>query len=369
MSRTVAEVGPGAADRGVDGPASFETMDGLPVAGDAPESSPGLPHAGNIAEGSPGLPVTRDSPPSLPCLVLAPEDARPNEANPADEPYPAIGEVVAGRYRIRRLVGSGGMGAVFEAEQLDPPRRVALKVLHPHLAQDRDHKQRFHREAHAAMRLSQPGSVAVYEQGEWAGTIYIVMEFLEGRSLDGVIFEEGPLPVARATDIVLQICDVLIEAHGLGILHGDLKPANVILLGGGNGRERVKVVDFGLALPLVHRQKRTLRTEGMVTGTPAYMPPEQLRGEALDVRSDLYSLGVIFYEMLCGKLPFIGTIAEYLVQTLAVDPLPPSKLRPVTLPPALEGLVMWAIAKRPQDRPGSVAEFARALRALDAAPG
>ncbi|MBM4321532.1 MAG: serine/threonine protein kinase, partial [Deltaproteobacteria bacterium] len=295
-------------------------------------------------------------------------DGLPVAADEPEELRPAVGEVVASRYLIRRLVGCGAIGRVYEAEQLDLSRRVALKVLHPHLAEDPFHKRRFYREARMASWLNQPGSVIVYDHGEWDGQIYIAMEFLEGRSLEQIIYDEAPLAVARSADLVLQIGDVLAEAHGLGVLHRDLKPANIIVLPGPDGQERAKVVDFGMALLLDHQRHGPRHgKEELLVGTPAYMPPEQYLGEELDQRSDLYSLGVIFYEMLCGRLPFQGGIAEYLVQVLHKDPLPPSKINPeVKLPNSLEQLVLWAMAKQPRDRPASVEEFSRVLRAIQA---
>ncbi|MDY0059877.1 MAG: serine/threonine-protein kinase [Myxococcota bacterium] len=312
-------------------------------------------------------------PPSLPGFssgespLLTPLEVPGNRLPPPLPPAALdelIGLLVAERYLVQRLVGSGGMGRVYEASQIDLQRRVALKVLHAHHATDPRHKERFHREARAASRLAHPGSVIVHDFGEWAGRLYLTMEFLEGISLDKLLREGGAFPLARALHIALQVGEVLVAAHAQGVLHRDLKPGNILLLPGPGGLDQVKVVDFGLALLLDRGEKRLTR-EGAVVGTPAYMAPEQFREQEVDARSDLYSLGVLLFELLTGQLPFAGATAEYMVQTLYLDPPSPARLAPDQgIPEALEQLILRLLAKSKEARPDSAAEVVAELRGL-----
>src|SRR5688572_29780743 len=224
--------------------------------------------------------------------------------------YPLIGQVVGGRYHIVSLIGEGGMGIVYKAEQRlgSAVRRVAVKTLHAELSRDPSITARFHREVGTVAQLEHPNTVRVYDFGSTDdGTLYIAMEFLDGRALNKVIETEGVLEPKRVAHLLRQITGSLDEAHRQGIVHRDLKPENVLLIERAGEKDVVKLVDFGIAARTesADREKeQKLTQQGMVLGTPPYMSPEQFTGRALDARSDVYSLGVMVYEMLTGQLPF-----------------------------------------------------------------
>lgn len=298
-------------------------------------------------------------------------DAPAPEAPPARATDPLVGRLVADRFQIERLVGEGGMGRVYRANQVELDRPVALKVLHPSLATSADQKARFHREARAASRLAHPHSVVVYDFGEWEGQLYIAMEYLPGRTLAALLDAEWPLAPTRVVHLLAEVCDVLAAAHGAGMLHRDLKPENIVVLTGPGGEEQVKVVDFGLAILQEGEGRGRLTQEGVISGTPAYMSPEQCRGRGLDGRSDLYSLGVVLYELLSGEVPFGGDApVEVLVQHLFNPPRPPSEVAPeANVDPGLEALALAALSKSPEERPADAVAFRAALRAaLEASP-
>src|ERR1700761_3266418 len=225
------------------------------------------------------------------------------ESNRPEDPL--LGCTLPGGYRVTHMVGVGGMGRVYCAEQVALGRTVAVKVVHPHLADDELAAARFLNEARTASRLSHPNSVAIFDFGRTDdGQPYIVMEYLRGRDLARVADDEGPLPLRRTVDILRQTLAPLDEAHALGVVHRDLKPDNIVLEPMRSGLDFVKVVDFGLAKvldrdapPGLHG---VLTQPGLVCGTPEYMSPEQARGDELDGRSDLYSLGVVLFEVLAG---------------------------------------------------------------------
>jgi len=282
-----------------------------------------------------------------------------------DEGAELLGRVVAGRYRIERLLGRGGMGRVFAARQLDLERPVALKVLHDHLARDPRQVRRFRREAQVTSQLVHPACVTLHDFGEWEGHLYLAMELLQGESLAERLQQGEALPTTRALEVALQVCQALDFAHQAGVLHRDVKPGNVVLTRGPGGQVQAKVLDFGLALLLGEERDQRLTGEGVVMGTPAYMSPEQVQGLALDGRSDLYSLGVLLYEMLVGQLPFQGTTVSYLVQVLYLEPEPlASRSAGISIPAGVEALVMQCLAKRADDRPASAAEVVQRLESL-----
>ncbi|MCC6874415.1 MAG: protein kinase [Sandaracinaceae bacterium] len=260
------------------------------------------------------------------------------------------------------------MGAVYKAEQPEMRRFVAIKILHPRYLSRQDLVTRFKREARAMSHLSHPNTARVFLYGQLDdGACYFVMEYLEGRNLAQTVRAEGPMDPVRAINIMIQACGALEEAHRVGIVHRDLKPENIFLTSQGGIADFPKVLDFGLA-KISERQMRPgsliLTQEGMVFGTPEFMSPEQARGETLDGRSDIYSLGVILYELLTGKLPFeAGQPMEYIQKHIKETPIPLSQRAPQRVfPPGLEAVVMKALAKRPEDRFGTAADMANALK-------
>jgi len=238
----------------------------------------------------------------------------------ASEVDPLVGRTIGGKFVIERLLGAGAMGAVYRAHQTALERAVAIKVMHGELAADPTYAARFHREAKAVSRLDHPNLIRVLDYGQEAdGLLYIAMEFLDGRDLFSVIEEEWPLTHERIVDILSQALSALAEAHDAGVLHRDLKPENIMLLRrkaeDGTPTDIVKVCDFGIAKIVEEAEARPasprpggrkLTAAGLVVGTPGYMAPEQARSEPCDARSDLYSVGVILYQLLTRRLPFEG---------------------------------------------------------------
>lgn len=279
-----------------------------------------------------------------------------------------LGREVAGQFRVVEKIGSGGMGAVYKAEQPEMRRFVAIKILHSRYLTRKDLVTRFKREARAMSHLSHPNTARVFLYGQLEdGACYFVMEYLEGRNLAQTVRREGPMEPMRAINIIIQACGALEEAHRAGIVHRDLKPENIFLTSQGGIDDFPKLLDFGLA-KVSERQMRPgsliLTQEGMVFGTPEFMSPEQARGEKLDGRSDLYSLGVILYELLTGKLPFdAGQPMEYIQRHIKEPPIPLSERAPEReFPPGLEDVLMRSLAKKPDDRFDSAADFANALK-------
>jgi serine/threonine-protein kinase len=273
-----------------------------------------------------------------------------------------LGRLVAGRYQVLERIGEGGVGRVYRAVQVDLERLAAIKILHPELSNDPERKARFHREARAASRLNHPGAVLVYDHGEWEGQLFMAMEFLKGRSLFDILRQDAPLPDRRVVELLGQVCEALGVAHDQGIVHRDLKPDNVIVLPGPQQapeQERVKVVDFGMAILVGSEAEQRLTADGVIAGTPYYMSPEQCQSRDLDGRSDIYALGVMLYEMLCGAVPFSApSPTEVVIQHLFQDPVPPSVVRPeLKIDRALEALALRALAKDPAARPQTTASF------------
>src|SRR5688572_3994881 len=289
-------------------------------------------------------------------------------SRPVNSPASYIGKDIAGQFRILQRIGSGGMGAVYKAEQPEMNRFVAIKILHPKYVSRPDLVSRFRREARAMSHLSHPNTARVFMYGQLEdGACYIVMEYLEGKNLAQVTRAEGMLQPARAVNIMVQVCGALEEAHRQGMVHRDLKPENIFLTSQGGITDFPKVLDFGLA-KVTEKQMRpgslVLTREGMVFGTPEFMSPEQARGKTLDARSDIYSLGVIFYELLTGKLPFEAKHSiEYIQLHVSTPPAPLSQRVPgLTFPPALDAAVARALAKDPDQRYPSAMAFAAALQ-------
>ncbi len=286
----------------------------------------------------------------------------------ARAPDPYLGrEIAGGKYRILQKIGSGGMGSVYKAMQPNIDRMVAIKILHPKLVNRKDLVSRFSREAKALGHLSHPNTVKVFDDGVLEdNSLFIAMEYLEGRNLNQIVRTGGPMPVERALPILMQVCGALNEAHQRGIVHRDLKPENIFLSTQGGIKDFPKVLDFGLA-KVTEQEMRpgsiVLTQEGMVFGTPEFMSPEQAQGKVLDARSDIYSLAVILYEVLTGKLPFDAkTPMEHIQHHVMTRPIPLHERAPTAgFSPALSEVINRALAKNPDDRYQTAAEFAQAL--------
>ena len=277
------------------------------------------------------------------------------------------GRVLGGRYRIERRLAAGGMAAVFEASIVGLGRRVALKTLHPRLSEDRRSIERLRREALTVAGLQHPNIVQIIDfRDAPEEPVFLVMELLEGRTLFDIVQADGPLPWPRVAGIARQLLAGLAVTHEAGLLHRDLKPANVFILPLGGGGDLVKLLDFGLAAVREGPGFEKLTRTGVVVGTPAYMAPEQARGDRIDRRADLYGAGAVLWAALAGRRPFEGrTAGEVLVKVVGEAPPPLLQLRP-DLPPAVAAVVERAIAKRPDDRFPDAASMAAALAAVEA---
>ncbi|GAW91420.1 Stk1 family PASTA domain-containing Ser/Thr kinase [Calderihabitans maritimus] len=266
-----------------------------------------------------------------------------------------IGKLLKSRYEILEQLGGGGMAVVYKGRDTLLNRMVTIKVLREQHASDEDFVRRFQREAQAVASLSHPNIVSIFDVGEEDGLHYLVMEYVEGRTLKEIIREKAPLDVRNAINIVTQICDALDHAHENGIVHRDIKPHNILVTPAG----RVKVTDFGIAKAPT---TATVTYTGTIVGSVHYISPEQARGEATGAKSDLYSLGVVMYEMLTGKLPFSGeSPISVALKHIQSEPTPPRELNP-DLPPSVEAVILKALAKRPEERYESAGELAADLR-------
>lgn len=268
-------------------------------------------------------------------------------------PDQLVGRVFDQRYELRSVLGQGGMGTVYRAWQRSVDREVAVKVIHPKLATEREVAKRFLREARLASRLNQQNIVSVYDFGQTDdGILYLVMELLQGRSLAHDLAAGQPLPPRRITAIAAQVCDALEAAHRHGIIHRDLKPHNILVLDEPAGRDAIKILDFGLAKSLIQETSSLVTQSDALLGTPAYISPEQILGKPVDPRSDLYSLGCILYKMASGRPPFRGeTMNAVLAMHLRTAPPP----LPESVPPTLAAIIEHLMAKNPDDRPASAA--------------
>ena len=265
---------------------------------------------------------------------------------------PLIGRDVIGQYRIEKKLGAGGMGTVYLAQQTSVSRPAVIKVLRSQ-GESEDASARFAIEAKAASSLNHPNIVTIYNYGQMEdGTLFLAMEYIEGETLADRLSRHGQLPVDRAVHIATQIANALGEAHAHGVIHRDLKPANIMLVPRAGGTDFVKVLDFGIAKV----DDSCVTSTGFVVGTPRYMSPEQLLGKKLDCRSDIYSTGILLYEMLAGTTPFQSeTPMGWLHQHVEAAPKPPSDLsKRGKIPPAVESVVLRALAKAPDDRQKSM---------------
>ena len=274
---------------------------------------------------------------------------------------PLLGETIDGRYKIDRVLGEGGMGTVYEVRHTTLVRSFAMKVLRKDLAEEEELAARFIQEAKATAAVRHPHVVSISDFGRLEdGRPYFVMELLEGHTLSQLIKAGGPIPVARGARIVTKVSRGLSAAHASGVVHRDLKPENIVLLDAPEGSEEdVRIVDFGAAM-LAGATRLT--KAGIVFGTPHYMSPEQAAGNPVDHRADIYSLGVIMYEMFTGKVPFEGdTYMGVLTQHLYVRPVPPSKVMPAASLGALEAVILKALEKRAEERHQSMDELEEAV--------
>ncbi len=281
---------------------------------------------------------------------------------------PIIGQILGGKFRVVKMLGEGGMGCVYEGEQQlgTKTRRVAIKTLHKHLSTDASILARFQRECGTLSELEHPNTIQVYDFGSTPeGILYIVMEFLQGKSLADTLEKEGAMQPDRVAHIMDQVCGSLAEAHGRGIVHRDLKPDNVVLVERAGKKDFVKVLDFGIAKRSKEEDKneQKLTQQGMVLGTPPYMSPEQFTGKPIDARSDIYSLGVMAYEMLTGKLPFKADTAwEWATQHMTANPIPIESLAEgMRAPEGMRDAIRKALAKAPEDRFQTVSDFSAAF--------
>lgn len=283
-------------------------------------------------------------------------------------PSDLLGKTLDGRYRVIRLMGQGGMGAVYEAEHVKLGGRVAVKVLNPLLAGQERERKRFLREARSAYRLKNEHVVRILDFGE-SPTVFFAMEMLDGQDLRELLVEGGALSWRDACEIVLQILEALEEAHAAGIVHRDLKPPNIFITTTG-GRRTVKVLDFGIAKVIESTPLTTHVTlTNEIVGTVAYMAPEQGLGQPVDPRTDLYSLGVVFYELVTGQKPFSGsTMYEYIDQHVRATPQAPQERQP-SVPDGVQSVILHALNKEMNHRFQSALEFATAIRAVLVAPG
>lgn len=277
-----------------------------------------------------------------------------------------IGRVLDERYEIRAPLGKGGMGTVYRGWQLSVDREVAIKVIHPKLSNDRSAVKRFLREARLASRLSQPNIVNVYDFGQSAGVLYLVMELLRGHTLASELGKGRRLNAKRTVTIAAQLCDALEAAHAQGIVHRDLKPSNIVILDDPPGRDLIKVLDFGLAKSLIQDSGSLVTNTDALLGTPLYMAPEQIEGRESDQRADLYSLGCMMYEMLTGRPPFVDTAVSAVLARHMSDT--PGAL-PAHVPPKLTAVVMKLLEKKVEDRVQSAGEVRKVLDDVREAPG
>jgi len=288
-----------------------------------------------------------------------------------NDPYIGL-EIADGKYKTLHRIGTGGMGSVYKATQPQMGRLVAIKIMHSKFVRRRDLVGRFRREAKALGALSHPNTVKVFDNGILPdGAPFLVMEFLEGKNLHQTMTTEGPLSVRRVLSVMIQVCHAIDEAHHQGIVHRDLKPENIFLCQQGGIKDFAKVLDFGLAKMTdvnVKPESLVLTAKGMVFGTLQFLSPEQAQGKKLDARSDVYSLAVILYEALTGKLPFDAKEAfEYVRLHISEPPIPLDQRVPgLVFPSALPAVVAKALAKEPRHRYATALEFALALKRCNA---
>ncbi|PZM82458.1 MAG: hypothetical protein DKT66_10670 [Candidatus Melainabacteria bacterium] len=274
------------------------------------------------------------------------------------------GQILDGKYKIVEYIGSGGMSTVYKARHIVLDKILALKLLQPHLLGNARFVQRFQREAQAMARMQHPNLLTVHECGFLEGVPFLLLDFIDGKSLDVIIAERSRLSVGQMIAIIMQVSDGLINAHDNGVVHRDIKPANIMISENIKGRELVKVVDFGLAKMLESEQsviQQKISREGNSAGSPMYMSPEQCVGDPADARTDIYALGCVMYECLTGNPPLFGaSVLETFNKVMNEKPQPVSSV--VEIPQELDALILKCLEKKPSDRPASVLEFRAALK-------
>jgi serine/threonine protein kinase len=282
-----------------------------------------------------------------------------------------VGDVIAERYHVLKKLGEGGMGTVYLAEHVKMGRKSAVKIMNPGMVNDADAIQRFNREATNASKITHTNVAAIYDFGETKdGLIYLAMEFIEGESLTSLIEKNGALPAQRAANIAQQTAEGLVVAHDMGIVHRDLKPDNIMIAKNRDGSDCVKVVDFGIAKATENTNQKVTKT-GLVVGTPEYMSPEQLAGDKLDGRSDIYSLGLVTFNMLTGKLPFPSeTVQESMIMRLTDRPRTLTEMTgQAHWPQQLQDVLDKALSRDAAERYQNAGQFGRDLvKAVDAMP-
>jgi serine/threonine protein kinase len=277
---------------------------------------------------------------------------------------PKVGDLIAGKYRLEKVAGEGGMGIVYAAQHLILRQRVAVKVLLPDAATSELVVERFAREAQAAARIQSEHVARVMDAGSTAtGAPFLVMEYLEGCDLEELLSVEGPLPLSDVVDYLMQSLEALAHAHAVGLVHRDIKPANLFLACRPDGGNVIKMLDFGISKAMVSRPEEKVLTGQAVLGSPVYMSPEQLRNaKDIDARADIWSLGVVAYELLAGKPPFDGDgVGEIFAAILEKDPLPVHTVN-WRLPPEISAVIAKCLQRKPEDRWTDAAALARALK-------
>jgi serine/threonine protein kinase len=268
------------------------------------------------------------------------------------------GERFAQRYEIVTAIGRGGMGTVYRARDLELEEDVAIKTLRPEFVADANLLLRFKDEIRLARRLTDPNIVRTHDFGEWSGVCFLTMEYVEGMTVRELLDTRGRLGVSATLAIATQLAHSLAVAHEHGVIHRDIKPQNLLL----DAEGVLKVMDFGVAR--LAERSTSITEAGLVVGTPAYMPPEQLMAEQVDARSDLYAAGVVLYECLTGQPPFqASSVMSLVAKLLTEEPRPPDVVNP-EIPPAFSALVLRLLAKKPEDRVQTAAELVEQLGPL-----
>jgi serine/threonine-protein kinase len=314
-----------------------------------------------VPSGAAGAPDRTSSQAAADAMLAAEPSAGDRRLSDSNRAW--LGQVVDGRYRVLEVIGRGGMGVVYRVEHLRMGKIAAMKVLHRDLADDPEVIQRFEREAAAVSKLHHPHTVQVFDFGTAQGALYLIMEYVRGLDLARIVSRDGPIPWPRCAPLLAQICGALQEAHELGIVHRDLKPENVLITRTTGGRDYAKVLDFGLA-KLDQRGAPTRETErNAIVGTPYFMAPEQIRGDEVDARTDIYSFGALMFELLTGEHLYSGSTAVgVLTKHLTAEPDAPSMRAPrLGIPPAVDHLCRKALARDPAARWQTAAELAETI--------